>query len=305
MKNKYLLIHASLFLTAILWGGSWPAGKVIAQATANVPLHAASWQFLIASVVLLTGLVFTQTCLPRVSFKQMLGLALGGFLGVFAYSFFFMKGLNHVPAARAALLVALSPVMTLVLAAVVFGEAISWKIASGMVCSLLGSVVVISHGSLSGLLAGDAVGVGEYLLGGCALSWSLYSILGKKLMQSLSPLVFSTYTSCAGWVFLVIGAAVLEPADSFLAVNVFQALGFEVHSMVVFLGLGATALAYVWYFNGVDVLGAGTAAAYNSLVPAFGVLCSLLYLGEKTEPALWLGGVLTLTGVVIINHAKR
>lgn len=55
--------------------------------------------------------------------------------------------------------------------------------------------------------------------------------------------------------------------------------GFRLHVALNTLALGATALAYAWYLNGVKVLGAGTAAAYMSLVPLFGSGVFLLVAG--------------------------
>jgi drug/metabolite transporter (DMT)-like permease len=75
--------------------------------------------------------------------------------------------------------------------------------------------------------------------------------------------------------------------------------------MIAFLGLGATVLAYVWYFKGIAQLGAGTAASYISLVPVFGVLSSVLYLGEAVDASLLVGGALAIAGVITMNLARK
>ena len=64
-------------------------------------------------------------------------------------------------------------------------------------------------------------------------------------------------------------------------------------------------LAYAWYFRGVAVLGAGTAASYISLVPLFGVASSVLVLGESLDASLLVGGALAVLGVVLTNRARR
>ena len=50
---------------------------------------------------------------------------------------------------------------------------------------------------------------------------------------------------------------------------------------LAWLVIGATVLAYAWYFEGVKTLGAGSAAAYITLVPIFGVLSSAWFLGDR------------------------
>jgi drug/metabolite transporter (DMT)-like permease len=68
--------------------------------------------------------------------------------------------------------------------------------------------------------------------------------------------------------------------------------------------LGATALAYAWYLNGVKVLGAGSAAAYMALVPLFGMLFSSLLLGESLTTSLLKGGTLAISGMLLMNLGR-
>jgi drug/metabolite transporter (DMT)-like permease len=225
-------------------------------------------------------------------------MILAGAIGVFAYSYCFMAGLATVPAGRASLVVAFNPVLTMLCAALLFGEKLTVKIVLGMVCALTGGLVVMSHGTPWKLFAGD-IGSGELLLFGCVLTWSTYTLLGKKLLKGIPPLTAITYTSCVGAVMLSIAAYTLEPATSPLS------LTGEVQSMIVFLALGATVLAYVWYFKGIATLGAATAASYIGLVPVFGVLCSVMYLNETADASLLVGGILAITGVFLMNHTKN
>jgi drug/metabolite transporter (DMT)-like permease len=123
--------------------------------------------------------------------------------------------------------------------------------------------------------------------------------MGKKLLQGVPPLTAIAYTSSAGLALLWAAALAFEPSISP------QSVSHEVHGAIVFLGLGSTVLAYVWYFKGVADLGAGTASSYISLVPVFGILCSVFYLGESVDWSLLVGGALALTGVVLINQVKK
>ncbi len=281
---------------AILWGASWPAGKILAQAA--TPMHAGAWRFTVACAALLVWLIVANKGLVRLTGKQALGMMLGGAVGVFGYAYFFMAGLNSVPAGRASLVVTMNPVLTTLFAALIFGEKFNRRIALGMMCAFAGGVIVLTHGQPWKLFAGE-LGKGEWLLLGCAISWSSYTLLGKKLLQGVPALVATTYTACAGCLLLWLGAFGLEPSQS-----PWNA-GLEVHSAILFLALGATVLAYVWYFDGVAALGAGTAASYISLVPVFGVLSSVLYLGESLDMSLMVGGALAVSGVVLMNRARQ
>ncbi len=63
-------------------------------------------------------------------------------------------------------------------------------------------------------------------------------------------------------------------------------------------------MAYAWYLNGVKVLGAGTAAAYMSLVPLFGMIFSSLWLGESLTISLLGGGILAISGMLLMNLGR-
>jgi drug/metabolite transporter (DMT)-like permease len=296
VQSKTFNIHLGLLGMAILWGGSWPAGKLLAQAAP--PMHAAAWRFSVAVVGLLVWLVIANKGLPKLSAKQTVGMILGGAVGVFGYAYFFMYGLQSVPAGRGSLVVTMNPVFTMLMAALIFGERFNARIALGMVLAFVGGIIVLTHGEPWKLFAGE-LGKGELLLLGCAVMWSSYTLMGKKLLQGVPPLTAIAYTSSAGLALLWAAALAFEPSISPRSVS------HEVHGAIVFLGLGATVLAYVWYFKGVADLGAGIASSYISLVPVFGVLSSVFYLGESVDLSLLVGGALAVAGVVLMNNVKK
>jgi drug/metabolite transporter (DMT)-like permease len=294
--SSHAATHLGLLGMAVLWGASWPAGKILSLAAS--PLHAAAWRFSVAVAGLLIWLIIANKGLPKLSTKQVLGMFLGGAVGVFAYAYFFMVGLQSVAAGRASLVVTMNPVMTTLMAALIFGERFNSRIALGMVLAFAGGIIVLTHGEPWKLFAGD-VGKGELLLMGCAVAWSSYTLMGKKLLQGVPALTATAYTSCAGLALLWSAALVFEPAQTPWALTA------QVYGAIAFLGLGATVLAYVWYFKGVAELGAGTAASYISLVPVFGVLSSVAYLGESVDTSLLVGGALAVAGVVTMNVARQ
>ncbi len=91
---------------------------------------------------------------------------------------FFLSGLQHLPAGKAALVITLNPVMTLLMAAWIFKERLNTIIATGMALAIAGAVVVLSHGQPATLLQG-AMGVGELLILGCVVCWVLYTLIGR------------------------------------------------------------------------------------------------------------------------------
>jgi len=294
-------VHLKLVGMAALWGASWPAGRVLAQALP--PLAAATWRFGIAWVLLLAWLCATGGLarLRALSARQWLGLAAAGGVGVFGYAVFFMLGLAHVPAGRAALVVTCNPVLTTLVAAWWFGERLNWKIGAGMALATLGALAVITHGAPWRLFTGG-IGVGELLLLGCAGTWVAYTLMGRRLLAGIDALTTTTVTAGFGLLLLVASTLLFEGP---------QVMATPLHasaptwSALAFLAVGSTVLAYAWYFEGVAALGAGAAAAYICLVPVFGVLLAALWLGEQVDTSIAIGGALVVSGMAVMNLARR
>jgi drug/metabolite transporter (DMT)-like permease len=297
-RDSLLGVHLRLLGMALLWGASWPAGKIIAQA---MPAIAASaWRFTFAVVLLLAWLVQSRGGFPRLTRNQWLAMAAGGAVGVFGYALFFMFGLQHVPASRASLIVTVNPVFTTLIAAWLFKERFNWKIAVGMACAVLGATTVLTRGEPWKILTGE-IGLGEWLLLGCVACWTGYSLIGKAAMKNVDSLAGTAYTAVFGLVLLWVAALAFEGARAASALALLDARGITAMAFIV---VGSTVLAYAWYYEGIAKLGAGTASSYISLVPVFGVATSALVLGERLDASLLIGGALAVAGVVWMNRAR-
>lgn len=295
-------MHLKLVGMAALWGASWPAGRVLAQSLP--PLTGGAWRFALAMLLFalwwrLAGRGWAP--LAALSARQRLGLAAAGAVGVFGYTAFFMAGLQHVPASRAALIVTVNPVFTMLIAAWLFGERLNLAIAAGMASAALGASIVLTRGEPWRLLAGG-LGIGEWLLLGCVACWVGYTLMGRRLLAGIDTLTTTTTTAAAGTALLFAAALVAEGPAKLAEPLAAPPL---VWGAMLFLAAGATVLAYGWYFDGVAALGASGAAGYISLVPVFGVATSTLVLGEPLDGSLVLGGALAVLGMVVMNRARR
>jgi drug/metabolite transporter (DMT)-like permease len=325
-SHRFFGPHLRLVGMALLWGASWPAGRVVAQ---NMPpLAAASLRFLLAAAVLLPWLYWAggMAGLRQWSARRWLGMAAAGATGVFGYAAFFLMGLQHVPAGKAALVITLNPVLTLALAFLAFGatalayawyfdgvkalgagaasgyitlvlavwlfrERLNRTIIVGMALAACGAVVVISHGQPLALLEGS-VGLGELLILGCVACWVTYTLIGRWLLTGVDALSTTAVTSTMGAAMLLAASLVVEgPAGLQAAVHG----SGPAWGALAFLAFGATALAYAWYFDGVKALGAGAASGYITLVPVIGVALS----------ALWLGESIAVAGTALMNWGRR
>lgn len=293
--------HARLIGMTLLWGASWPAGRIVAQAMP--PLAAASLRFVLALLVLLPWMYrsggFEQ--LKNWSTQRWLGMALGGFLGVFGYASLFLSGLQYLPAGKAALLITLNPVVTLLLAVWLFKERLNAIIGLGMLMAFCGAIIVISQGNPLHILQGH-LGLGEWLILGCVACWVGYTLLGRWVMSGVDALSATTVTAFFGTLFLVVASLVVEGGAG---VQAALHSGWMAWGALLFLAFGATALAYAWYFDGIKMLGAGAAAGYITVVPVVGVAISALLLRESLDASLLIGGAMAVLGTAVMQRGRR
>lgn len=285
--------YVKLLATALVWGATWIAGRIAVSEAA--PLAVASWRFLLAALVLGT-LVVIHEGWPRWSLAEWLTLAAMGASGIFLYNLCFLYGLKLIEAGRGALVVALTPAVVAAGDWLLFGAPMSPTKAAGIGLAMFGCVVVVTNGDPRLLFTGQ-VGLGEWLIIGCSALWAVYTFVGRRGTRSLSPLAMTFGASLTGWLMLTV-AALLQGSLFSLAETTWRGWG-----AVVFLGLFGTALAFTWYAEAVQRIGATRSAAFINLVPVSAVILGALLLDERLGVAVLAGGALVIAGVIITNHA--
>lgn len=290
-----MLTYFKLLLTALFWGGTFIAGRVVSR---NIPPFSAAFlRFAIASVILLFIVRQVEGRLPRVNRNQILPLILLGLTGVFTYNFLFFKGLKFVAAGRAALIVATNPIFVTLLSAVFLRERLNRLIAAGVLLSVMGAGVVITRGNIAELTNGS-VGWGELCIFGCVLSWVTYTLIGKVVMKSLSPLTAVTYSATLGTLALLIPAYFEGVFQNLSRYSKLEWLS------LFYLGFFGVVLGFLWYYEGIKKIGASKASQFINFVPISAIVLGFLLLGEPVSMSLIAGGVLVIAGVYLTNFAK-
>ena len=292
-RENLTSVYALLVASMALWGGTWVAGRILAQSMSPTP--AAFLRFLVASAVLVAMSYWAQGRLPRLRREDVLPAMFLGATGVFAYSYFFFTGLQTISAGRAALVVACVPVAICIASAVVNRERFGPLRAAGALISLVGVSLVIGDGDPLALLTGG-MQYGDLMILGCVVSWTAYSLGGRALMQRLNPLTAVTWSCIFGALFL------LPPAlmDGLFA-EAAQARAID-WACIVYLGSMATALAFFWYYRAISIIGASRSGIFVNMVPVFAVIMGFFVLGEPLHLSLLAGGALVVTGVYLTNR---
>jgi drug/metabolite transporter (DMT)-like permease len=120
-----MTVYIKLFLTAVLWGGTFIAARVVAQDMG--PFSASFLRFVVAALFLIVFMKHFEGKIPLLKKNQIIPVFLLGMTGVFAYNFFFFSGLKVILASRASLIIATNPIFIALCAFVFFGEKLNVK----------------------------------------------------------------------------------------------------------------------------------------------------------------------------------
>ncbi len=285
--------YAKLVAVPAIWGGTFIAGRVLALA---LPAAVGSLlRYVVAVAALLFAARWLEGGLPRLTRRQVIGTLLLGATGILAYNLFFLGALARLPASRTSLIIALNPVVTIAAASLLLGERMNPRRWFGVVVALAGVWIVVSRGDVLGSVRGS-VGVGESLMFGGVCSWAAYTLIGRRVLRELTPLAATTYASLWGAAMLAVVAA---PDLRELALT---DLTPPVVLSALYLGVLGTSVAFVWYYQAVQRLGASRTVIFNNLVPVFGATFGVLLLGEPLLPSMLLGGAVAVGGVMLVSR---
>lgn len=287
------LVYLLVTLTAIFWGANFAlAGPVLASLS---PLWAAALRFVLGATLMLIIAGIRREDLFGLLRRNAAAYLLLGFVGITLFNLLFFFGLQTTSANNGALIMAINPLLTTLLAAMFLGERPTLRHLVALPVALLGVAIVISQGSLH-KLTNLHFAHGDLLMLIASVSWAVYNVLGKRFMPQGSPIVNTAWTLTAG--ALLLTAIAIGSGTHLGALDLKASLAMAV--MVV----GGTVLAYLFWNIGITRLGAARTAIFLNLVPVSAMLISLV-LGEPPTTAQLLGGLLVLGAITITMMPQR
>ncbi len=286
------MTYFKLLLAAVFWGGTFIAGKLISH---NIdPFSAAFIRFFIASFFLIFLTIKIEGHLPRLAPDKIFIVFLLGLTGIFSYNLLFFSGLNYIQANQASLIIAGNPIFISLCSVIFFKETLSPMKIIGLCLSVTGALIVISNGNLLNILT-LGIGKGELLIFGCVASWVAYSIIGKKAMNDLSPIVSVCYSSIAGTLLLFFPALF---KGVFLNMASYKPVEW---ASLFYLGFFGTVLGFLWYYEGIKKIGPTKAGIFINFVPVSAIVLSFFILKEPLTFSLIIGAIFVITGVYLTN----
>lgn len=281
--------YAALVAIVVLWG-SYPAtGKLAVHDF--TPFFLAAVRCTVASCFLLVLLLRSGERASRgltpAALRIFLILGLAGIWGSTQWTY---VGYYYTTAANASILQAAAPVMVALTARFYLGERLRPIQWSGVAISAFGVLLVVTSGRLAALRLAE-LRAGDFITIAALSGWSVYTVYGKRALGALSPALATTGAYVAGTLLILPTALVAAP--HFPAPRLGSVAGWAV---VLYQGL-IGAVAHVWWYRAVEVVGPSRSAIFMNLQPIVGIALAAALLHEPI--GLWqiLGTGCVLLGV--------
>ncbi len=213
--------------------------------------------------------------------------------GIAINQLFFIKGLSLTYPIHAALLLLITPILIVIIAAWILKERLGILKVTGLLLGVAGALVLILAKDSSG--NADHVLLGDLFIIINAISYTIYFIIVKPLMTKYNAIVILR------WVF-TIGLVLVLPFGwvEFKVIPWQQYTAVDLTSMALIVITG-TFLAYLFNLYGIKILGASVAGFYIYTQPVFAALIAMFFLHEQLALYKILAAVLIFGGVYLAN----
>lgn len=280
-------VAPALLLVVLIWAGTYSGIKAAQALVPPVPL--AAFRTAVGTAVLLAVLTLRRRPLPRLARREWGTLLLAGLSGTTVFQLCMVGGLRFTTPARSALMIALNPVFTALLAWVVLGERPGARRAAGILLSFGGVAVVLlrAGGAGGGSLLGDAISLGA------ALSWAVFSVAGKPLLAAHPPLEVSTLALLAGTLPL------LPLGGPGLAAVPWSRLDAGTWLLLGYLSAVTIGVTYVLWYWALQRAATARVVAFTNLTPLLAAAISVSLGQEPLGLPLVLGGAAVVAGVML------
>ncbi|MEH6944077.1 DMT family transporter [Bacillus sp. JJ722] len=286
MKNT-LLGSLYLSLAASIWGGMYVVVKVVVDIVP--PLELVWLRYVIALIALLMiGLITKQSW--RIAKKDWLLIFMIGLIGNTISIVTQEVGTMLSTAQMGAIITSTTPAFMVLFARVILKEKITFKKAISIILASCGVWIIVGNAHIDSSLQ-----LGGISLLIAALTWSLMSILIKRVPKQYSQIVVTSYA-------ILVAIVLLTPF------TLGQLGKLDVHAMMhpsiwgglLYLGVISTACGFILWNRGLQMLNASSGGLFFFLQPIVGTFLGWLLLGESIGLSFWIGTILIFIGVLLV-----
>lgn len=290
MKNT-LLGSIYLALAASIWGGMYVVVKVV---VAVIPPLELVWiRYVIAILALfIIGLIKRQSW--RINKRHIPLIVAIGVIGNAISIVTQEYGTMLSSAQMGAIITSSTPAFMVIFARLILKERLNMKKGISVGLATLGVLLIVGNGHIN--MSSQLGGISLLM---AALTWALMSILIKRVPSSYSPVVITTYS-------ILVAILVLTPFvyKGLAEIHISKLTDPTIGGGLLYLGIVSTALAFILWNRGLQLLNASSGGLFFFFQPLVGTLLGWLLLGESIGGTFWIGSFLILSGVLLVIKEK-
>ena len=289
---SHTLLYTLIALMVFFWSANYIVGKIALREFP--PLLLAGLRICLAGLFMLPAYA-TQKSSATWGRQDMPMLLYLGVFGVTLNQLFFIVGLSRTSVVHSVLIIAMTPIFVLVIAAIIKQEQITVRKAVGML------IAIIGVGILNALPASTAPGASPTLLGDffillSGVTFALFTVLGKTARLRHSSVTVNTFAYLGG-------ALALAP------MAIWQGHGFSYRlvtlagwSSLVYMALFPSVISYLIYAYALGHISASRVSAFSYLQPVIATALAAITLGERVTLPLVAGGAVIFSGVYLTER---
>ena len=232
----------------------------------------------------------------QIDSKDYLRIIAAAFFGVALNMLSFFKGLSLTSPISASVLMVSTPIIVLILSAIILKERMRKRMIFGIVLGLIGTAFLILYGKSSENATNPTLG--NFLVFVNATSYGLYLVIVKKLMQKYNPFNFAKWIYLIGFIMVLpFGWSQFQTADwTSMPMDIYWKIGF----VVVFSTFGT----YMLNLLSMRELKPTTVAVFVYLQPFFATVFAISLGKDELTLVKIISAILIFTGVYLVTQKK-
>jgi len=283
-------------MTSVLFSGSYIAGK---YTTLDLgPLTTTLLRYVIALLFLSGLLLHYKRRALILHGRDIVPALLLGLFGIVGYHYFFFLSLRYTEVANTAIINAMSPVLTSVAAGVFINERLSRRNYAGVLVAFVGVLLLLSRGNSDTILE-LRFNKGDLLMLLSVISWVVYALLIRTLLDRYSGFTLTFYATLFGVVMLLFLAPQEAPLQDI------QAMSRASLWSVIYMGICGSGLGYLLYNLSIREIGpTRTSSFVYSVIPIVVGVLALLFFQQPITPVMIASMLLILMGLRMMLALK-
>jgi drug/metabolite transporter (DMT)-like permease len=292
--NGHALLYGLIALMVFFWSGNFIVGKFVLREIPPVLLS--GLRVALAGLLMVPAYGWERRRTTETWTAEDLPLLLGlGVFGVALNQIFFVYGLSRTSVAHSAIIIGMTPILVLLLAALRGQERITARKAGGMTIALLG-VALLKTFEAHPASGRGPTWTGDIFILLAVTTFSLFTVFCKSITKRHSSITVNTFA------YIAAGLAMLP-------VTLWQARGFAFSRVswvgwtgLLYMALFSSVICYLIYFYALTHIAPSRVTAFSYLQPPMVTAMGVIALGEPVTLALILAALVIFAGVWVTER---